>query len=93
MGRLQMPRSYMLLRALHPPRFLLGDKLEGERGLGEHCPRNAEQREPLRLKDASWPQKAECFLGGNALGLEMHFWSASTSFVFIVNIYFSHQLG
>lgn len=88
-----MPRSYMFLRALHPPCFLLKDQLEGRRGLSERCPENAEQLEPLRLKDASWPQKAECFLGGNVLGLEMRFWSASTSFVFIVNIYFSHQMG
>lgn len=93
MGRLWIPWSYLLPRVLHLPHFLLGDLLEGRRGLGEHCPGNAEQLEPLRLKDASWPQKGECFLRGNVLGLEMHFCSVSTSFVFTVNILFLSPAG
>lgn len=87
-----MPQPYML-RAPHPPSFLLEDQLNERRGLGDCCFRNTEQSQPLRLKYASWPQKAESVLGHNVMGFEMNFWSASTSFVFILNFYFSHQLS
>lgn len=82
-----------MLRAPQSPCFLLEDQLKERRGLGEFCFRNAEQSEPLKLKDASWPQKAGFVLGDNVMGLEMNFWSSSTSFVFMVNFYFSHQLS
>lgn len=87
-----MPQPCML-RAHHPPCFLLEDKLKEKRGLGECCFRNTEQSEPLGLNDASWPQKAKCVLGDNVMGFEINFWSASTSFVFMLNFYFSHQLS
>lgn len=78
--RLQVPQTYML-RAPHPPSFLWEDQLKERRGLDGCCFRNTEQSEPLRLKYASWPQKAESVLGDNVMGFEMNFWSASTSFV------------
>lgn len=82
-----------MLRA-HPPLcFFLEVQLKEKKGLGECCCRNTEQSEPLRLKYTSWPQKAERVLGDNVMGFEMNFWSASTSFVFILNVYFSHQLS
>lgn len=54
--------------------FSPGDYLEGRRGLGEHCPRNAEQPESLRLNAVSWSLKAESSLGDSVL--EMHSWSS-----------------